>query len=58
MPCLTVAYTRKLFSSGFVVIVELSLSPPPLPLASLITSSCRGDDVVQTSVPLSDVQVL
>jgi hypothetical protein len=58
MPCLTNAYTRKPFSSGFMITVASSLSHPPLPLASVITLSCRGDNVVQTSVPLSDVRVL
>ena len=52
------AYTRKPYSSSFMVAVELSLSHPPLPLAFVIALSCRGDNVVQTSVPLSDVQVL
>jgi hypothetical protein len=40
MPCLTVAYTRKPFSSGFKTTVASSLSLTPLPLAS--ASRCRA----------------
>jgi len=51
MPCLrvTLAYTRKLSSSGFMIAVASSLSPPPSPLAYVITAVVsrrqRGADV-------------
>jgi hypothetical protein len=43
MPCLTVAYTRKPFSSGFMIRVASSLSLTPLPLGDWrLPSRCRA----------------